>query len=142
MEVVMESSTFARLLASFLIVCSSSVLGVESSKGRDVYLSYCIACHAFSCNRDGAEAYSPKLSGLIGRKAGGLEDFSGYSEGLKNSETIWGDQTLSAFFMDPAVDFPDITLREYHKVGKLDEVKQLIAFLKTEDQSVDIFCTE
>lgn len=138
----MKPPVFARLLVFYLIVFSSTASGDAVNKGRDVYLSYCLACHAFSCNRDGADANSPKLSGLFGRKAGGLTDFTGYSEGLKKSEVIWNDETLDSFFMDPSAVIPESTLPEYHKVGKSNEVKQLIAFLKTEDPSVDIFCAE
>ena len=138
----MQSSAFMRLSVMFLIVFSGAVSGDEVTKGRDVYLSYCVACHAFSCNRDGADAYSPKLSGLIGRKAGGVGDFTGYSEGLKNSEVIWDDETLNSFFMAPSTVIPEMELPEYHKVGKSDEVKQLITFLKTEDPAVDFLCEE
>jgi cytochrome c2 len=138
----MQSSAFIRLAVTLLMVFSSAVSGDEVEKGRDVYLSYCVACHAFSCNRDGADAYSPKLSGLIGRKAGGLGDFTGYSQGLKNSEVIWDDETLKSFFMTPSTVIPEMEGQEYHKVGKSDEVRQLIAYLKTEDPSVNYLCVE
>ncbi len=45
----------------------------DASKGRDYFLSQCIACHAFSCNRKTDYANSPKLGGIFGRKEGGVE---------------------------------------------------------------------
>ena len=106
------------MIVTFSKNFSSAASGDESKKDLDVYLSYCVACHAFSCNRDGSEAYSAKLSGLIGRNAGGLEDFTGYSEGLKNSKVIWNRETLDSFFMTPSAVIPEMEVREYHKVGK------------------------
>ena len=138
----MKSSTVIAALVLATVSWSSRIYANEVSKGRDVYLSYCMACHAFACDRDGAEAYSPRLSGLFGRKAGGLEDFTGYSEGLRNSEVIWGDVTLTNLFIDPTAVVSGIALPDYHKVDQPEAVKPLIAFLKTEDQSVDIFCGE
>ena len=132
----------AFLFSSLSLLAFGSALSDELDKGRDVYLSYCLACHAFACNRDGAEAYSPRLAGVIGRKAGGLEDFTGYSKTMKASNVVWSEDTLHAFFVEPTAVVPGIRTPEFHKVLNVEEVTPLIEFLKTEDPSVDIFCAQ
>ena len=137
----MKHLSFARLLVPWIFLYPLNVYADDVSKGRDAFLSLCIACHAFSCNRETHEANSPKLSGLFGRKAGSVEDFTGYSEGFKNSEVIWDDETLEEFFENPSFVASESTAGpEWHRVGASDVRRQLIAYLKTEDQSVDVFC--
>ena len=100
-----------RIISTFLfplfLFGYSEVDADDVSKGREYFLSQCIACHAFSCNRDGTAAYAPRLGGLFGRNAGGLEAFSGYSEGFKNSKIIWTDESLNEFFKDPGKIDPE-----------------------------------
>jgi cytochrome c len=138
----MRIYTIVKFFGSLLIVCSGSSQANDTEIGRDVYLSYCVACHAFACNRDGADSYAPKLSGLTGRKVGGVSDFTGYSSSLKNSEIMWNDDTLNSFFMNPSAVLPEMDDLNYHKVGKDSEVEQLVEYLKTEDESVDFLCEE
>ena len=136
---LVKSTSIITLVLSFVI---NNALAADPEKGREVFLSYCLACHAFACNRDGAEAYSPKLAKLIGRKAGSLEDFSGYSDQLRKSEIVWTEEILQSFFTDPKSVMPGMTTLEFHKVATSNQSTNLVAFLKTEDPSVDIFCKE
>jgi len=104
----------------------------------------CIGCHAFACNRDGHESYAPKLGGLFGRKAGGVEDYTGYSDGYKNSKIIWTDETLDEFFKDPGNIDPESIMADKGN-GKIDTAEhrqQIIAYLKTEDPTVNFFCSK
>ena len=88
----------------FSIICLSSLLffslpaayADEVSEGRDLFLRKCIACHAFTCNKDG-----PKLGGLIGRKVATANDYDGYTQGLRDSDIVWTEATLDNFFMAP-----------------------------------------
>ena len=111
----------------------------DVSKGRDYFLKQCVACHAFSCNRD-SWAYAPRLGGLLGRKAGGVEDFTGYSDGFKNSEIIWTDETLDVFLKDPSSIDPKSLMVANGKIDNAEQRRQVIAFLKTEDPAIDVFC--
>jgi cytochrome c len=135
----------ATIVMVFLLLILSATLVAASeeqvSKGRDLFIRNCIACHAFACNRDGQEANSPKLAGLFGRKAGGVEDFDGYSVALRNSEIVWNDETLDAYLKDPSRISPDNAMAN-EKIDDAVQRKQMIAYLKTEDPSVDIFCSE
>jgi cytochrome c2 len=127
-----------------LVLIGSSVSSQADDKkiGQDVYLSYCLGCHSFACNRDGLYSYAPKLAGLFGRTAGGVSDFTGYSSGLINSEITWNDDTLNSLFINPSAVIPEMDNLAYHNVGKPSEVEQLIEYLKTEDESIDFYCKE
>ncbi len=131
---IIATFLFLSLLFSYLDVYADAV-----SKGREYFLNQCIVCHAFSCNKD-AWAYAPRLGGLFGRKAGGVEDFSGYTDGFKNSEIIWTDETLNEFFKDPGKIDPKSLMVTDGKIDDAEKRKQIIAYLKTEDPTVDLFC--
>lgn len=59
----------------------------------------CAGCHVAE---QGAESMAgPNLYGVVGRKAGALDDFA-YSDALKASGIIWSEAELDAFLADPA----------------------------------------
>lgn len=109
----------------------------DREAGRDVfaYSAACIACHAIGCTRDEA----PKLGGIIGRRAGTDPKFDGYSDAMKSSDVVWTEETLDAYIADPAAFIPGNGMAS--TTGKLEDETQrrnLIAFLKEPDESVDL----
>ena len=136
----MKRRNFLKFLFPMLLFSLPGVYADDVSKGREYFLNQCLACHAFSCNRKADYADAPRLGGLFGRKAGGVEDFSGYTEGFKNSEIIWTDQTLDEFFKDPGKIDPKSLMIENGTIKNAEQRKQIIAYLKTEDPTVNLFC--
>ena len=128
-------------LLSFCCLSLTVAGADDASAGRDLFIKNCIACHAFSCNRDGQEAYSPKLAGLFGRKAGGVDDFDGYSQTLRSSEIVWTDETIDAYLRDPAGLSADSAMAN-ERIEDAEQRRQMIAYLKTEDPTVNLFCSE
>ena len=138
----MKVRTITTFLFPLLLFIHSEVYADDVSKGRDYFLNQCLACHAFSCDRQTDYAFAPRLEGLFGRKVGGLEDFSGYSEGFKNSNIVWTDETLDEFFKDPGkIDLSSLMV-ENGTITNPEQRKQIIAYLKTEDPTVNLFCPE
>jgi cytochrome c len=137
---MMKIGIFMMFLLPIHLIILVEANADDVSKGRDYFLSQCIACHAFSCNRTTEYAYSPRLGGLFGRKAGGVEDFTGYTEGFKNSELIWTEKTLDEFFKDPSKIDPKSLMVENGKIENAERRKQIITYLKTEDPTVNLFC--
>ena len=137
----MNSRLAMKLLLSACLFSFVTAYADDVSKGRDLFIRNCIACHAFACNRDGQEAFSPKLGGLFGRKAGGVEDFDGYTETLKNSQIIWTDETIDTYLRDPSQLSADSVMAN-DKIEDAAQRKQMIAYLKTEDPTVNLFCSE
>ena len=105
----------------------------DASEGRDLFIRQCIGCHAFACNKQG-----PRLGGLFGRKAGVVEDYGFYSEGLKNSDIVWSEETVDAWLEDPGKIAPQSVMIIYGKVEDPPLRTKLIAFLKTEDPTINI----
>jgi|GEM_PF-1718597 len=111
----------------------SSVYANDVDKGRNLFLRNCIGCHAFACNKEG-----PSLGSLVGRKAAGAEGYTGYSNDLKNSGIVWTEETLNDFFIDPGKIVPESVMATNGKIDDAEHRRQIIAFLKTEDPTVNI----
>ena len=105
----------------------------DASEGRDLFIRQCLGCHAFACNKQG-----PRLGGLFGRKAGSVENYGYYSEGLKNSEIVWTEETLDKWFTDPSKIAPQSVMITNGKVEDPTLRRNLISFLKTEDPTINI----
>jgi cytochrome c len=116
-----------------LLVYLPGAYADDVSEGRNVFLGQCIQCHAFTCEKQG-----PRLGGLFGRKAGGVEDYGYYTEGLKNSETVWTEETLDEFFKDPGKMAPQSIMASAGKIEDPALRRGLISFLKTEDPTINI----
>ena len=59
----------------------------------------CTGCHAIEAGK--ASGAAPNLHGVVGRKAGGLSDFS-YSEAMAGSGIVWDRASLDRFLANPA----------------------------------------
>jgi cytochrome c2 len=77
------------------------VRGADVEKGK-VAFEECAACHSLdgSGKDDG-----PTLKGVIGRKAGSLEDFR-YSAAMKRSDVTWDAATLDKYITDSQAFIP------------------------------------
>jgi cytochrome c len=72
------------------------VRGADVEKGKAAF-EQCAACHSL----DGSGDYDgPSLKGIIGRKAGALEDYR-YSAAMKRSDVTWDAATLDKYIADP-----------------------------------------
>lgn len=120
-----------------LIACATVLVGTSAhadrERGRDLFRTHCVGCHAIDCNRQG-----PMLRGVMGRKAASVPDFSGYSAAMKASDILWTEETLTEFLTDPKGFVPGTGMSV---VGKLDtdaDRRDLIEFLRDPDTSLDL----
>ena len=133
----MRYSSLGLLLLSLFMNSSTETRASDVSEGRDLFLRDCVACHAFACNKE--TYYSgPKLGGLFGRRAAGVEDYDNYSDELKNSGIVWTDETLSEYLEDPGRIAPDNRMAYDGKIADAEKRRQMIAYLKTEDPTVNL----
>ncbi len=116
-----------------LLVYLPDAYADDVSEGRDLFIRQCLGCHAFACNKEG-----PRLGDLFGRNAGSVEDYGYYSEGLKNSEIVWTEETLDEWFKDPGKIAPQSVMVTNGKIEDPELRRKLISFLKTEDPTVNI----
>ena len=118
-----------------LLGASFTARGDQTPKAleEDLFRAKCIGCHAVACNRTG-----PKLRDLIGRSAGSVPDFTGYSEALKKSGLIWSEKTLDSFLQDPCRLVPGTSMTSAGKIASVKERRMLIRFIKRADTSLDL----
>jgi cytochrome c len=84
-----------------LAATSFHVRAADVEKGKAVF-EQCAACHSV----DGAgDLDGPTLKGVIGRKAGALEDYR-YSAAMKRSDITWDAVALDKYVTDPQAFIP------------------------------------
>lgn len=102
---------------------TSHVRGADVEKGKAVF-EQCAACHSLdgSGDHDG-----PTLKGVMGRKAGALEDYR-YSAAMKRSDVTWDATTLDHYVADPQAFIPGNRMA-FAGIADKGERDDLIAFL-------------
>ena len=84
-------------VAAFLIAGAQvRVRAADPERGKSLF-EQCAACHGVG---DETETDGPTLKGVIGRKAGSLEDYR-YSAAMKRSDITWAPVALDAYITDP-----------------------------------------
>ena len=92
-------------------------------KGKTVF-EQCAACHSI----DGSGDYDgPSLKGVIGRKAGSLEDYR-YSAAMKRSDVTWDAASLDTYITDPQAFIPGNRMA-FAGIADKSERDDLIAYL-------------
>jgi cytochrome c len=115
---------FAAILAAlFLAGCSRHAGPVD---GATVFKP-CASCHQAGPNARGG--FGPQLNGLVGRRAGGTDDFA-YSEAMKTSGIVWDERTLAAFLRDPDKTVPGTKMR-FWGIHDEREMAALLGYLRT-----------
>ena len=83
------------------LLSTSLASAADPDKGKAIF-EQCAACHSL----DGTGDYDgPTLKGIIGRKAGSLEDYR-YSAAMKRSDVTWDAATLDKYVADPQAFIP------------------------------------
>ena len=85
----------------FAATFAPHVRAADVEKGKAAF-EQCAACHSI----DGTgELDGPSLKGVIGRKAGSLEDYR-YSAAMKRSGVTWDTPALDKYIADPQAFIP------------------------------------
>ena len=88
----------------------------------------CASCHQVGPSARGG--FGPKLTGVIGRKAGSTNDYK-YSAAMKNANIIWTEQNLAGFLKAPSDFIPGNNMR-FWGIGNAQQVADLLAYLRTQ----------
>jgi cytochrome c2 len=95
----------------------------DVEKGKAVF-EQCAPCHSL----DGSGDFDgPTLKGIIGRKAGALEDYR-YSAAMKRSGVTWDAATLDQYIADPQAFIPGNRMA-FAGIADKSERDDLIAYL-------------
>ena len=117
-----------RMIATAIIgLLAAPVLadGGDAEKGEKVFKK-CKACHEVATEKN---KVGPHLKGLFGRAAGSVEGYA-YSDAMKSSGIVWGEDTLKTYLADPKKAMPG---NKMAFAGLKDEadVQAVIEFLKS-----------
>ena len=92
----MKTTTMA-LCASLLVALSAHAAG-DAKRGADVFAEECGDCHS---PVPGKDKKGPTLTGVLGRKAGSVASFAGYSDAMKSSGIVWTPEKIDAYVAAP-----------------------------------------
>jgi cytochrome c len=113
----------AGAIAAFVVASTSLIRAADAEKGKVVF-EQCAACHSL----DGTGDYDgPTLKGIIGRKAGSLEDYR-YSAAMKRSDVTWDAGTLDKYVTDPQAFIPGNRMA-FAGIGDQSQRDDLMAYL-------------
>jgi len=108
--------------AAFLTAISTGFAKGDAIEGRLAFEKRCTGCHALDHEKTG-----PRLTGVVGRKAGAVAGFQ-YSEAVKKSDVVWNEALLDRFLTDPETVIPDNDMS--FRLDNHAERAAIIAFLK------------
>lgn len=120
----------ARLGAALLCAAVAAASQSPSASAQDaaagkLVFSQCAACHSI----DGSSRTGPTLKGIIGRKAGSVEQFH-YSRAMKRAAIVWDETTLDAYLSHPQQQIPGTTM-PFAGIADAKQRADLVAYLKT-----------
>ena len=118
---------FAAPLAFTLFSVTAAHAAGDIDKGKDIFTTRCASCH--HVGPSARAAFGPQLNGVFGRKAGGTDDYR-YSDAMKASPVVWGDDTLRAFLESPAKVVPGTKMR-FWGMSNARQLDDLLAYLRT-----------
>lgn len=95
--------------------------GGDPERGEAIYIAKCGGCHSVDQNRIG-----PKHRGVVGRRAGGVEDYS-YSPALQSTGIVWDAASLDEWLKGPTKMVPGT--RMGLALSDMSERQDVIAYL-------------
>ena len=111
------------LFSLFIFVYPAAAWAAAEESGEISFNNHCRKCHTI---KQGDNRLAPSLYGIVGKKAGQVEGFKGYSGGLEG--ITWDEATLDKFIADPA-SVASNTNMIYPPVADPEERKKIIEFL-------------
>ena len=93
----MKGALVVAMVAAFAMDASAA----DAAHGKQLY-EQCAACHSLKADE---QMLGPSLNGVIGRKAGALDDFR-YSPPMRRSAIVWTRETIGTFLAEPQKDIP------------------------------------
>jgi cytochrome c len=118
-----QSIVVGAIVLILTLMSATFVGAADPEKGKAVF-EQCAACHSLDATGD---YDGPTLNGVIGRKAGSLEDYR-YSAAMKRSDVVWDAVTLDKYVADPQAFIPGNRMA-FAGIGDKTQRDDLIAFL-------------
>ena len=113
------------MIGAVVLVASAGTALAQDVAAGEMSFRKCQVCH--DVGEDARTKLGPPLNGLDGRKAGTL-DFS-YSDGLKNSDLAWSEETFREYVKDPRAKIPNTNMI-FAGIKDEKEIGDLWAYVK------------
>jgi cytochrome c len=118
----------AWLLAAGVVLAGiAGPAAADASKGANVFAEECGDCHSVT---PGKNKKGPSLSGVVGRNAGSIADFSGYSDAMKQAGFAWTTERLDAYIAQPRKAVPAGRMK-YDGLANAQARADLVLYLAT-----------
>jgi cytochrome c len=126
----MKTFVLAGAALGALVVLSlpAASLAADAANGQAQFRGQCGVCHTAGKD-DGDGSQGPALAGVIGRKAGGDQNFGGYTQALTDDKDVWTEANLAAFLENPQKVVPGTAMPI--RVGSPAERADIAAYLAT-----------
>jgi cytochrome c len=111
----------AGFIAAVALASADGAFQGDPVRGKGLYQA-CGGCHSIDDNDLG-----PRHRGVVGRRAGSLEDYS-YSAALKASGLTWDEATLDRWLTNPSALVPGTKM--FFKIDDAQSRADIIAYLK------------
>ncbi len=126
--------TFRISMMASAVILSLSVAGAayaegDAAAGKKVF-NKCKACHALEA---GKHKIGPCLHGIMGRAAGTVDGFTGFSKVMKNSGIVWDNETLAGYLENPKA-YMKGTRMAFRGLRKAGEVENVLAYIVAETE--------
>jgi cytochrome c len=121
----MRFPSFSLELLALFACLTNSALAADVEAGK-VAFKKCALCHT---TEPGKNKIGPSLFGVVGRKAGSLDNFN-YSEAMKNYDHTWDAERLDTYLADPRAVVPG-TKMIFPGIKDKTERDDVIAYLET-----------
>jgi cytochrome c len=118
-----------KILCLILGVCALAGPAQAQSSDDANQLLFNNACRTCHSTRDGDNRLGPHLHGIIGRKAGSLQNYA-YSESMAKSDLVWDKPTLDRFIANPDSVVRGHTMRPYGGMPSAEDRTRIIAHLE------------
>jgi len=116
---------FALDAAACLGFAATAHAAGDAKHGADVFAEECGDCHSAVPGKD---KKGPTLTGVIGRKAGTVGSFAGYSDAMKASAIVWSAERIDAYVAAPKKVVPGGKMK-YDGLGDAAARADVIAFV-------------
>ena len=110
--------------ALVLFLLPTFSLAGDAASGEKVFVK-CKACHDVAPD---VSKIGPSLYGVIGRTAGTLASYAGYSEAMKSSGLVWDEATLKEFLKAPLTNLKG-TKMAFIGLKNEQELDDVIAYM-------------
>ena len=116
------------IVLSIPIIAVAGLAGSAPAQdaGQILFNNACRTCHTV---KDGDNRLGPSLHGIVGRKAGALNNY-GYSDSMAKADLVWDKATLDRFIADPDAVVRGHNMKPYGGLSSAEDRARIIAYLE------------